>query len=333
MARTFTGRFARAAAGAAVAAVMASIPLSAAASPSEDPPVAEGELEFTGASTFTYGEGWVLGFKGIYAFGDYYSSQPTVVELVGGPPGYRVGRTAVSNVDPEGMTGYAYPENPQAPLDAGTYVVKLTASALYGYPEETQYRGSDEISLTIEKAKLTPQTRATLDPSNPGVWVLSGQLTGDFASNYYPTAEPYAPLSPAGTWTFRVTDSSGADVFESSVERTAGDHSLGASVAFTGAEAQSQYTVTAEFSPSGGSEKNFTVSKSAGFEFTGSDEVREFAVSTADTSTSSEPPAAPDVSLPVWLVAAYAVAAAGAATASVLLVMRLRSRLPHDGAP
>lgn len=309
------------------AALILSAPLSASASPAEEGPVEETWLDFEPTTVVAvYGDGWSLPFTGKSFFAANWNAAALTHEFVGGPSGYtplRYSYTSSFSND-VGMTGFLYPDYAQKPLDAGTYTAKLDASAVYWYGSgSTHYHGDAEATLTVSKAKLTTDARVQPDPSNPSISLISAWLGGTFVENYYPSADAGAAPSPSGVWTFTVTDSTGDVAFETSVARELGDHAFGASTIWAGAKPGEQYIATAEFAPNGGSEKNFSVEPAPDFDFTGAALSRTVPASTAGDPTASEPPGAPDFSVPVWWIVLMGIVLAALIACAVWFAVRL----------
>lgn len=298
--------------------------LSASAASTEDPPVVV-PTTFSEPEPFIYGQGWGLSFQGAYAF----TADPLAlsIELNGFPKGYFAYQRSQGNHWEGTMTGFIYPEYDQAPLDAGTYTVKLSGkTSAWDGSKVSNFVTNATSTFTIAKVQLGTETRALPDPSNPLVSIISSRLTGDFVESYYPSTEKSAPGSPAGTWTFTVKDLEGAEVYTTTVDRTRGDHTLGASIVWDGAEPGKEYIAVAAFVPSSGSEKNFTVSNADDFEFTASDDGRVIAASDAGETVASEVPPEPDFSVPLWWVILIALALVALIACAVVFAIRLGAR-------
>lgn len=316
---------------ATASAVLASVSLivlpstSAFASTTEDPPVVVPTV-FAEQQQFLYGQGWSLAFDGGYVFASSVDPAALTVELEGFPKGYIAHQYSQGQFGGT-MSGFVYPDYEQPPLDAGSYTVKLSGKATaWDGTKYSNFVTNAQSTLTIGKIALGAESRVLPDPSNPTVSIISATLTGEFVDQYYPSSEKSVAGSPAGTWTFTVLDSAGSEVYTTTVDRSEGDHVLGASVVWDGAEPGEEYVAVVTFAPGGGSEKNFTVSAPKDFEFTASTSSRVIAASEAGESVRTQAPPEPDFSVPLWWVILIAMALVALIACAVVFSIRLGAR-------
>src|SRR5690606_3293902 len=116
-----------------------------------------------------------------------------------------------------------------------------------------------------------------------------------------------------------------------SVERTAGDDTLATSFYWPDAQPGEKYTAAAEFSPSGASASNFTVSPSATVSYTAPHTVRPAPASPAPAPPAQALPAPAGFGLPLWMLIVVSVLIVGLGALVTVLGITL-SRRPKAAA-
>lgn len=272
----------------------------------------------TTSYTYEYGEYWFLEAhspEGSLAFAEFTASG----ELTGTPSGYT---PATDAYHPDGMTENAWmaPSTTSRPLPAGSYSATLTIRGFNGAGEPATT--DTPASLTINPAALGMVLQVIADPSNPSNAIVSARFTGNFVDTFFSTSDPLSPLSPAGTWTIRVSDADGQVAHEFTAERTGEDDVLAVSDYWSDVP-PGEYTARATFTPSGESTTNFTFSDASPV---------TYAAAAAPGSGSTAPPAPPapppaedgGMTLPLWIPIAAGVLTAGLLALMIVQIVRLR---------
>ncbi len=309
----------------AVAAIAATVGLSqAAAAPAiaADYPVV---VNFpTTSLTVEYGQSWSIPvYTDFNFFGKIVVNDAAVVTSTSTPAGYAP--SVYFSPPYNGATGQLYAPYEFDPLAAGTYTFSITGT----YDDFGDvYSGSTPTAATlkIEKAKLGIDLRVLADKSNGDEAIVTAKFTGRFIDEYSSSYFDGVALSPAGTWHITIKDEDGEIAAESTVERAAGDDVLATSFYWPDAEPGKQYTASADFTPSGASANNFSVSPAQKFAYTAPDPQRPELSSTATTKPDSNLPESTGLGLPLWLLVVVIIIIIGLGAVVTLLSVRLSRR-------
>ncbi len=226
--------------------------------------------------------------------------------LTGAPSAYAPSIGAY-RVDTDTVNAYMAPSSTARPLGVGTYTVSLGLVDELDPPTTSSTPAPAQ--LTITPAALGISLSITADPSNPANAIVAARFTGPFADNFFSTVDPVGPLTPAGTWTIRVSDADGEVAHELSQDRAAEDDVLGISSYWSDVP-PGEYTARATFTPSGESADNFTIADATTVTYT---------AAAAPGSGSTAPPAPPappateeaGMTLPMWVPIVAGVLTAG----------------------
>lgn len=285
------------------------------------------EIVFTDptSASIEYGQSWSFPLRGDYMTQWFLSNpenHPGALEISGAPVGYKPG---VFIQGSGAATGALYSNYDTRPLNAGTYSFTITVDAMYF---DAHYLGATPTPavLTITPAKLGTEVRVVPDPSNPANAIISARLTGRFVEEHSSSEFEGSPLSPAGSWSITLTDSTGAKALERTVDRVAGDDTLATSIYWDEAEPGEQYTASATFTPSA-TPANFEVTPAIDFDYTAADTLREIAESDAAEQSAADLPPEPDFSVPLWWVILIGVAISTLIAFAIVFATRL-ARLP-----
>lgn len=310
---------------AVVVALIAAAGLSQAAAPAAiaaDYPVV---VNFPTASvTVEYGQGWSIPVYTDFLFYDKIAlTGSAVVSSTSTPSGFVPSyyfAPSYGEASSSIYTPYDF-----APLPVGSYTFSVNGT--YEQFGDT-YTGQtpSPATLKIEKAKLGVELRVLADGSNGDDAIVTAKFTGRFVDEYSPSYFESSAISPAGTWQIVIKDKDGEVAVENTVERAAGDDVLATSFYWTDAEPGVQYTVTAEFTPSGTSGNNFTITPAQAFSYTAPDAQRPQLSSTATAKPDTSLPEATGFGLPLWLLIVVIVLIVGLGTLVTILSVRLTRR-------
>jgi hypothetical protein len=295
----------------ALALVLGGAAGGAQATPAEDPPFTL--VMTTPSVSVEYGQPWYLEAHSAEAgnvFGEFTGSGT----LSGTPAGY-VPLTGAYKPDAGSTNVYMAPAANTRTLPAGAYQATLTMT---GFATSV----SATAPLTISPAALGITLAVAADPSNPANAIVSARFTGSFADTFFSTADPSGPVTPAGTWTIRVTDGDGVVANEFTADRTDQDDILGVSSYWSDVP-PGEYTATAAFTPAGDSAGNFAITDAAPV---------AYSAAAAPGSGSTAPPAPPappatesaGMALPLWVPIAAGVLSAGLLALLIVQIVRLR---------
>lgn len=217
------------------------------------------------------------------------------------------------------------------PLDAGEYRLTGRFDNPYGSGFDTP-----EARIVVNPAALGIQARITADPSNPRHAIVSAAFTGqfveDFSNGWGTTSNPSAPLTPAGHWSIVVIDGDGDIALDVQIDRVETDDALATSAYWADPPA-GDYSVTAQFVPSGASASNFTFAEATPFRYTASGPPPD-AVPTATPAPSLPPEAtATGSAVPLFIPLILAVVTAGLlvfAAVQFIRTRRIRSAMSAD---
>jgi hypothetical protein len=212
-----------------------------------------------------------------------------------------------------------------APLVAGSYA--FTVSGSYDDGVDT-YHGETATAahLTVEPAQLGIELRVLADPNNPAAAIVTARFTGRFVDEYQSSFFDGAALSPAGQWHITLKDEDGAVAIERNVERSAGDDLLATSFYWPGAKPDTEYSATAEFTPSGESAANFKVGTATTFTYTAPANPRPVPSSTATAKPTADLPQASGFGLPLWALILTLALIVGLGALVTVLSVRLGKR-------
>lgn len=268
--------------------------------------------------TFEYGEYWFLEAhspEAGFAFGTF-TAEGT---LTGTPSGYTPTIDAYA-VDSTSTNAYVSPSSTSRPLPAGTYEATLTIRGFDGAGEPSST--PTPATMTINPSALGIGLQIIPDPSNPANAIISAKFTGRFVDEFFSTADPLAPLTPAGSWRILVRDAEGQTAHELRADRSENDDVLALSSYWSDVP-PGEYTVSAAFTASGASADNFTISDATPVTYT---------AAAAPGSGSTAPPAPPappaaedlGMTLPLWIPIVAGVLTAGLLALMIVQIVRLR---------
>lgn len=293
--------------------------------------------------TVQYGDPWSIGFQ-IDAQGAlFYNFSGYVTATVAGD--VEAGPTdsfyiASQNYSPEAgvdtARGVLLKDMSLPPTPVGDHSIGLTLSttALGPLIEATT---TSPARLVVQAAPIAADLRASVDEVNPDIVVLSSKLSGKFVDDWswVPVATGSVsagyPTLPNGSWTFSVTDESGAVVAEQTIAPTAGLRSA-ASVAFADLPRGSTFTARVAYSVDPASASNFTLSQPSDVTFSTSDEPRPLPTASSVPELPTPPPGPPSVPLGFVILAAVLGAALLAVVVTTLVRARRASVVPRPAA-
>lgn len=156
--------------------------------------------------------------------------------------------------------------------------------------------------IVVTPAQIAVDLRVDSDDSNRRGAIVNAQLTGEYMdrTNCY---ECVPSVSPAGVWTFTVTDTDGATVIEKEIssEKVASQF---ASFYWSDIPASSDFVASASFAPSGGASQNFEVAADKGVAFTSPPAPESADVGAPPAEVREEPADVAPASVPLWTVLA-----------------------------
>ena len=283
----------------------------------------------TTSSTIEYGQYWSFGVVCDWTyFITVHEAGNSVVASTSTPSGYTPSLALYSPYT--GFTGSITAPYDVAPLGAGTYTFSISGSGTDGTNTYTGMTPTPA-TLTVEKAKLGMEVRVLADPNNSTGAIVTAKFTGRFAEEYQSSFFPGAAVSPAGTWAITIKDAAGETAIQQSIERAAGDDVLATSFYWPDAEPGEQYTATAEFTPTGTSAANFTVTAAQPFSYTAPAELRPTPTSTATARPDASLPEPTGFGIPLWaLITLIALILGLGALVTILSVRLNRQRTPNS---
>jgi hypothetical protein len=217
----------------------------------------------------------------------------------------------------------------RAPLDAGTYDMRVSVNGAQTGSGFAYSGESEPIELEIGPAELATDVRMIADPSNPDNAVVTVGLDGQFINNLVPglPQDEYPSLArmPAGSWHVVITDGAGSTLLDRTIEQPA-DGPPSATLYWTDAEPESAYTVTGSFTPVPDSQQNFAIAEAAAFPYTSPSAQRPQPTPTV-AGPLVEPLESPGgASLPVWSILGAGLVALGLVVALLTLLVAGRRR-------
>lgn len=279
--------------GAVLIAVLSLAPVAAARA--DGPPVSFTEP----AVVIEYGQHWsftAVAKETWVVIGPWSGSS----SFSGGPSGYVPSTNFVYDRQAYTTTVWISPQPGVRPLPAGKYTINATVTNQY--EDSTGDTTGAPATLTVNPAALGIEVRATDDPSNKENAILTARFTGEFLNDMVPTGYDDAPLKPAGRWTLVVKDEAGTVVEQFESERLSTDESMATSFYWEGPSRGSTYSVSASFSPTSESARNFAVTNGPDFNYTVSAVEREVPTSSASAQAQEEALPKPDFSVPLWWI-------------------------------
>ena len=283
--------------------------------------------------TVEYGEYWSLygatpeasGF-----FGDAGTKAPTAVATRGGTS-YPL---TIDNYRSYTflLEGPVYRKETEPVLAAGEYSVTVSGRGRFevGSYNPAQIHWYNVVtpqpaSLVIKPAALSAEVRIGNDTNDRDGLIIAGRLSGDFVDSHAVADVGAFGQSPGGTWKFVLTDSAGEIALEKTVESLDGKDVFAQSFYWHDAKPGETYEGTLEFTPTPGSAGNFIISAPQPVTITMPELQRAVPVSSATAVTES--PAAPEFTLPLWIVLlAGVIVTALAAAVAILSVKFVRNR-------
>ena len=219
-----------------------------------------------------------------------------------------------------------------SPLGVGSYEFSVSGTHTYSYGDTYTGATTAPGKVTVTKAKLGVELRVLASASNSTGAIVTAKFTGRFAEEYQSSFFPGAAVSPAGTWAITIKDAAGETAIQQSIERAAGDDVLATSFYWPDAEPGEQYTATAEFTPTGTSAANFTVTAAQPFSYTAPAELRPTPTSTATARPDASLPEPTGFGIPLWaLITLIALILGLGALVTILSVRLNRQRTPNSG--
>jgi hypothetical protein len=217
-----------------------------------------------------------------------------------------------------------------APLKVGSYTFKVDGSYDDGFDT---YHGATPTAaqLTVQPAQLGIELRVLADANNPAAAIVSARFTGRFVDEYQSSFYDSAAISPAGEWHITLTDGDGAVAVERNLERAAGDDVLATSFYWTEAKPDTEYSATAEFTPTGASASNFHIGSATTFAYTAPANPRPVPSSTATARPTADLPDATGFGLPLWALIAILALIVGLGVLVTILSVRLSKRPAAHG--
>lgn len=323
---------------AVLSAILGSIVLSQSAVAASSAPISRSEevdVELTfieSAVSIEYGQGWSFeiwaNHEMYFTDGSNGETELGVFPTLSGKPDYDVSVYLPSphHLTPTVVLAYLGPDPAAPALDAGEYTIDATAEGA-GFGYFMHAKSSSPARLTIKPAPLGLDVRVVADPNNPAGAIVTTVFTGQFADNYYPSSDIWAPIAPTGTLSITLADDQGEVVSQRNIERHAGDGSLSTTFYWSDATPGTTYTATAEFDSTGQTANNFEISEAGEFTFTPAGQ-RPVATSTAVAAPPSEELPDAGFGLPLWLVILAAIAALCLAVLTTIFSVRAARTTP-----
>ncbi len=284
------------------------------------------------SATLEYGQYWYFPLTSDADFYyNVYTGNHYTTPMTGVPAGYvPVLSMYASGGAAQGSLSAPY-EIP--PLKVGTYTFKVDGSYDDGF---NVYHGATPTAaqLTVQPAQLGIELRVLADANNPAAAIVTARFTGRFVDEYQSSFFEGAALSPAGEWHITLKDEDGEIAIERNLERSAGDDILATSFYWTDAKPDTEYSATAEFTPTGASATNFHVASATTFTYTAPQDPRPVPSSTATAKPTADLPEASGFGLPLWALIVVILLIIGLGVLVTILSVRLSRRpaAPSTGA-